>query len=141
MRGLIGAGKWARALELLGNLEPEAGPAGRRKQGLASLYRGVILAESGAGKETEAGEAFLEAVRQLEDGEQADLDRAGNNLGNFLLNRCQDLLYNHSFQIWPAACSSRCSPPRLLGGGRYRQTRRPRPWRKSWARRSRPPSR
>ena len=95
-RGLIAAGKWVQARKALNRIKPAAG---QRAQGLAALYRGEILSESGALKEDEAVTAFMEALRLLKGGEPADLYRARNNLGNFLLNRCQDLLYNHSFQM------------------------------------------
>lgn len=101
VRNLIAASYWEAALEDLDSLEAEESPEGKRRQALEQLYRGVILSESGAGKEQEAAAAFRKAIALLEafPNNQRDLYRAHNNFGNFLLGRAADRLHNHAFQM------------------------------------------
>lgn len=94
-RDFIAAGRWIDALEALTAIKPGSG----RAEALAHLYRGVIFAESGPSKEEEAEEAFMQAIEKLQQGSAADLYRAHNDFGNFLLHRTQDRLYNHAFQM------------------------------------------
>lgn len=91
----IVAGQWDEALAALDTLAADSSP---RTKGLATLYRAVVLAESGPAVESEARALFARAVVMLQP-YQADAYRAHNNYANFLLARCQDRLYNQAFQI------------------------------------------
>lgn len=95
VRRLIDLGQWEEALGALGKDDPQRSA---RDMALATLYRAVILAESGQASEAETDTLFQQAVAQLQQ-HPADIYRAHNNYANFLLARCQDRLYNHAFQI------------------------------------------
>lgn len=101
VRARIAASQWEGALEDLESLEIENSPSGLRRKALVQLYRGVILSESGVGKEHAAAMAFRDAIQQLSHlpDSSPDLYRAHNNLANFLLSRSTDLLHNHAFQM------------------------------------------
>ena len=98
-RDLIAGGQWKKAAEVLDAIHGEDSPVGRRKDALAFLYRGVVLAESGQAQQDQAEAAFHQAIGGLTEGEAADLYRAHNNFADFLLTRSQDRLYNHAFQM------------------------------------------
>jgi len=95
-RGAIASGKWDDALH---HLEAAESPQDARAQALARLYRAVILAESGQATGHAAQVLFLEAIDALRDDSPADRFRAHNNFAVFLLNRAQDRIYNHAFQM------------------------------------------
>ena len=99
IRDAVAAGQWARALKQIEALRSDDSPAGRRVRGLAELYRGVVFAEAGLGREPEASEAFRQAIKAFADGRADDRFRAHNNFAGFLLNRAQDRLFNHAFQM------------------------------------------
>jgi len=97
---------WDAALRLLDS--PELAET-ERPRALATLYRAVILAESGQATEGAARAMFCQAIDQLED-HPADVYRARNNYAGALLVRAQDRLYNHAFQIasgvpYPLICA------------------------------------
>ena len=69
-RQSVVAGEWKKALN---QLDPKVLPAEARTKGLASLYRGIILAESGLGTSDQAIDRFREAFEQLEGGKPSDL--------------------------------------------------------------------
>ena len=94
-RRLILVGDWDAALRLLDS--PELAET-ERSRALTTLYRAVILAESGQAAEGAARAMFCQAIDQLED-DPADCYRARNNYAGALLVRAQDRLYNHAFQI------------------------------------------
>ena len=94
-RKLILVGKWDAARK---ELEAPELSRTERSQALATLYRGVIAAESGQATERSAKALFLYAIEHLE-GNPPDAYRARNNYANCLLGRTQDRLYNHAFQI------------------------------------------
>jgi len=105
-RQLILVGDWDAALRLLDS--PELAETGRSRA-LATLYRAVILAESGQAAEGAARAMFCQAIDQLEE-HPADVYRARNNYAGALLVRAQDRLYNHAFQIasgvpYPLICA------------------------------------
>jgi CHAT domain-containing protein len=95
-RRLIARGRWNDALARLQVAADLPEPRGRA---LADLYRGVIHAESGLGQEQAADFYFRRAIAGLAKGSAADRLRAHNNYANFLLNRTQDRLFNHAFQM------------------------------------------
>ena len=98
-REQIAASQWETALDTLALSEETAD---ERARGLALLYRAVILAESGQATGLEADQVFdqaLEAIEQLNPPRSDDACRAYNNYANHLLNRAQDKLYNHAFQL------------------------------------------
>lgn len=101
VRSLIADGQWERALEELDEAEYDDTPVGERREGLAQLYRGVILSEAGPGKEDEAKYAFIESIKLLGGlpNSKADLFRAHNNYANFMLGRVYDRLHNHTLQM------------------------------------------
>ncbi len=94
-RRLIVLGRWDEALERLDSPQPDRSA---RDRALATLYRAVILSESGRATEETARAMFERSIEQLGDDPRA-LFRAHNNYANFLLARSQDRLYNHAFQI------------------------------------------
>lgn len=94
-RRRIAVGRWEDAMELLTAMDDQT----PRAAALSLLYQAVILAESGQATGDQAGDTFVAAIDGLQAGEPADLFRAHNNFGNFLLRRAQDRLYNHSFGI------------------------------------------
>jgi CHAT domain-containing protein len=94
-RRLILVGDWDAALGQLESPELADSP---RSRALATLYRAVILAESGPATEGAARALFAQAIEQLED-HPSDAYRARNNYANALLTSAQDRLYNHAFQI------------------------------------------
>lgn len=101
VKRLTDTGKWEEALA---KLEEDSLADSPRARGLAALYRAVILSESGQGSEDEAEPAFESAIASLSEPEKsaqrsADLYRAHNNYANFLLNKAQDQLHNHAFQM------------------------------------------
>lgn len=105
-RQQILVGDWETALGLLDS--PELAET-ERSRALATLYRAVILAESGQAAEGAARAMFCQAIDQLED-HPADCYRARNNYAGALLVRAQDRLYNHAFQIasgapYPLICA------------------------------------
>jgi len=105
-RRLILLGDWDAALRRLDS--PELAET-ERSRALATLYRAVILAESGQAAEGAARAMFCQAIDQLEDF-PADGYRARNNYAGALLVRAQDRLYNHAFQIasgapYPLICA------------------------------------
>lgn len=102
-RAALRAGRWAEALELLTGLDPGGD---RRVAGLRVLYRAVILAEYGATTGDVAESLFQESLQVLEQETPADRLRAHNNYANFLLNRAQDRVYNHAFQVATGAADS-----------------------------------
>ncbi|MCA9009412.1 MAG: CHAT domain-containing protein [Planctomycetaceae bacterium] len=96
VRNAIDAGRWKNATELLDGIKTSSDP---RTHALSVLYRAVVLAESGQSTADLAEALFFEAIELLEACDRADQLRAHNNFGTFLLNRCQDRLYNHAFQM------------------------------------------
>ena len=105
-RRLILVGDWDAALRLLDS--PESAET-ERSRALATLYRAVILAESGQATEGAARAMFAQAIDQLKD-HPSDVYRARNNYAGALLVRAQDRLYNHAFQIasgvpYPLICA------------------------------------
>lgn len=106
-RRRIAGGRWDDAMQLLETINDSQTP---REGALALLYQAVILAESGQTTGNDAQQMFVAAIDQLRNAEPADLFRAHNNFGNFLLRRAQDRLYNHSIRI----ASGVANP--LLGG-------------------------
>jgi len=95
-RAAIAAGRWDGALD---HLQAAESSQDARAQAFARLYRAVILAESGQATGNAAQVLFLEAIDALRDGSPADRLRAHNNFATFLLNRAQDRIYNHAFQM------------------------------------------
>ncbi len=95
-RKLIARGRWEDARK---RLETAADTGDARGRALSDLYRGVIHAESGLGQEQATEFYFRRAIVALNDGATADRFRAYNNYANFLLNRTQDRLFNHAFQM------------------------------------------
>jgi CHAT domain-containing protein len=95
-RALIANSNWKQALHQLDSL-----PEHESKQidGLVNLYRAVIFSESGLGTEEQATELFQQSISQLATASSGDRFRAHNNFANFLLNKVQDRLHNHAFQI------------------------------------------
>jgi CHAT domain-containing protein len=98
-RDLIARGQWAKADKILNSIHPDSSPSAGRTRGMIFLYRGVIYAEAGPGKEQESDSAFQSAIHELDGGLVEDLYRAHNNYANFLLGRAQDQLHNHAFQM------------------------------------------
>ena len=68
-RALIATGNWQDALD---KLQSEALLESPRTKALATLYRAVILSESGLGSEGEATEAFRTAIGELSDASPTD---------------------------------------------------------------------
>jgi CHAT domain-containing protein len=105
VRDLIAESAWADVSASLDRLaSDQAFMSDARRNGLVKLYQGVVLAESGAGREEEASTAFSEAVESLtaiadSKESQQDLLRAYNNRGNLLLVLARSGLSNHSVQI------------------------------------------
>lgn len=101
VRSLIASGSWNEALEVLDSLKVDDLASDQRRRALTQLYRGVILGESGAGRDEAAGAAFEQAIVELEGLKDAgnDLHRAHNNYANYLLGRAQDQVHNHAFQM------------------------------------------
>ena len=100
VRAMIAASNWEMGLEKLHRLQAEGDPRDKRRKGLVQLYCGVILGESGAGKEQEAIEAFRDAIQLLHNSDnKQDRYRAHNNYANFLLGLATDRLHNHAFQM------------------------------------------
>ena len=106
-RRLISAGQWSDALQVLNEIREDADGSddcSQRQQGLGMLYRAVIFAEAGTGKQNEAIVEYsnaietLSALRESPHG-AADLLRAYNNFGNFHLLLAQNSLGNHAFQM------------------------------------------
>jgi len=95
-RDAIASGKWHDAL---GHLQAAESSQDARTRAFARLYRAVILAESGQATGNAAQLLFVEAIDALRDGSSADRFRAHNNFAVFLLNRAQDRIYNHAFQM------------------------------------------
>ncbi|QDU80133.1 CHAT domain protein [Polystyrenella longa] len=95
-RELIANGKWEQANQLLDSSELKDGG---RKEGLAALYRAVILTESGLSQTMNAIAEYRQASLLLQNSDAADRFRISNNYGGFLLNQTQDRLYNHAFSI------------------------------------------
>jgi CHAT domain-containing protein len=95
-RRLIARGQWREASA---KLESGQDDASARRRALESLYRAVILSESGQGLETAAAGHFAEAIDMAGSLSPSDAFRIYNNAGNFALGCCQDRLYNHAFQI------------------------------------------
>ena len=95
-RSSIARGRWNEATS---RLDRTADSTEARAGALADLYRGVIHAESGLGQEPAANFYFRRAITGLQTGSAADRFRAHNNFANFLLNRAQDRLFNHAFQM------------------------------------------
>ena len=98
VRDLIAAGQWEKASEVLDAMRPDDSAAGRRAAALASLYRGVILAEAGRVDKEQASAAFRQALRGLEGGAPADVYRAHNDFANYYLGRAQDRIDNQAVQ-------------------------------------------
>lgn len=98
VRKWIAAGRWREAVTALEApaLQKKAETDGRTA-GLVQLYRGVVLAESGPTRETEAYAAFTAAFRKLES--PADRFRAHVNCANFLQRSATDRLHNHALQM------------------------------------------
>lgn len=95
-RRLIAEARWDAASERLDAAELGDSP---RAAALATLYRAVILAESGQGTDAEARDLFRRAIDELAKGRAADAYRAGVNYANFLSGRTRDRLYNHALEI------------------------------------------
>lgn len=106
--------KWSLAANRLENLEKKLSensemPKTEEIRALCHLYRGMILAESGAARLQDGYAEFDEAMRQLdaiaEKGANearavaASRYRVANNFGNYLLRLTQDRLYNHTLAI------------------------------------------
>ena len=72
-RTLIATGNWQDALD---KLQSDALLDSPRAKSLATLYRAVILSESGLGSEDEATEAFRTAIGELSDASPTDRYRA-----------------------------------------------------------------
>lgn len=101
VRTLIASNSWVAALEELDSLELFQPSEDLRRHAVALTYRGVILGESGAGRDTETIAAFQQAIEQLSNADEytSDLQRAYVNYANFLLGRVQDRIHNHAFQM------------------------------------------
>lgn len=95
-RRAIAEGQWDAAAR---KLDAVADSADKREKALSTLYRAAIFAESGQATGDAAKVLYLEAIELLRDGAAADQLRANNNFAMFLLNRCQDRIYNHAFQM------------------------------------------
>jgi hypothetical protein len=91
-RQLLAAGRWADALAVLRSMKPEDTAVGRRAAGLAALYRGEIVAESGLETEGPAERFFEQALALLAEGTAADQYRAHNEYADFLLGRVEERL-------------------------------------------------
>jgi CHAT domain-containing protein len=96
----IQAGQWDQASKALqGEALQAVAKKDRRVRGLLALYRGVVLAESGALREEEARASFEKALTGLRGGQPADLYRASANAGSFYQGLAENRLYNHAFQM------------------------------------------
>jgi len=95
-RNALQDGHWSDAQEMLVALDPGDDS---RIAGLRALYRAVILAEYGQATGDAAESLFQESLLLLDESAPADRLRAHNNYANFLLNRAQDRVYNHAFQV------------------------------------------
>ena len=89
-------GRWSDAQKMLVALDPGDDS---RSAGLRALYRAVILAEYGPATGDVTESLFQESLLLLDNAAPADRLRAHNNYANFLLNRAQDRVYNHAFQV------------------------------------------
>jgi CHAT domain-containing protein len=100
VRQWIASSAWRQALQVLDSpaLVRKAA-ADARVAGLALLYRGVVLAESGLAYEAETRAAFEAAVDKLGKASPADRFRARVNYGNFLQRTAHDRLHNHALQM------------------------------------------
>ena len=92
----LARGRWKDSLE---SLDKVGDADDRRTQALAELYRGVLHAEWGQGQEQAADFYFRKALVRLEGASSADRFRALNNFANFLLDRTQDRVLDHAFQM------------------------------------------
>ncbi len=110
--------KWREAAARLDRLEEKleadhsvnpAASDSRELFALCHLYRGMILAESGAARLQDGYAEFAEATRLLDEIAQTGQPeakqvadsryRCANNFGNYLLRLTQDRLYNHAMAI------------------------------------------
>ena len=99
-RQWIAAHRWREALAALDDsglqkkmaIEP-------RTAGLALLYRGVVLAESGPAQEREAQDTFEKALARLKTASASDRFRAHVNYANFLQRSANDRVHNHALQM------------------------------------------
>lgn len=107
-RGLIAAGQWSDALQVLNERPDDAAGSDedllKRQNGLRMLYRAVIFAEAGTGSKDKAIAEYSRAIETLTEFRESpegagDLLRAHNNLGNFHLLLAQNSLGNHAFQM------------------------------------------
>ena len=89
-------GKWDAAIAKLAGAQASKNP---RPKALATLYRAVILAESGPATAEEALPAFDDALAQLANGQPVDVYRVQISYANFLACRAQDGLHNHAFEM------------------------------------------
>ena len=97
-RGLVLAGQWSQANDLLGDKALHEHPDARVR-GLALLYQAVIFAEAGTSSGPETLDAFAQALALLKDAPAVDRLRAHNNFADYLHGVAQDGLYNHAFQM------------------------------------------
>jgi len=104
IRTRIASGRWSDALSQLEELSPKVGASkGTYLDAMRNGYLAVVYAESGPLLETQAFEAFENAVDTLQrlDTEKANLElsRIQNNFANFHLLLAQNHLHNHAFQM------------------------------------------
>lgn len=91
-RAALLAGRYREAEAALAKVPANDARAAR----LATLYRAVLLAESGAGADAEAEVLFAQSAA---DAPPADRFRVHANFAQFLHRRAQDRLNNHAFQM------------------------------------------
>lgn len=103
VRALIRRGEWGDALQALDRYAPASSSAAA----LVDLYRAVALSESGPATEIAARQLFQRSIAML-DPNTANAFLANSNYACFLLDRMQDRLHNHAFQM-----SSAVSTPLL----------------------------
>ena len=100
VRQWIASSRWREALAALDDPGLQKKMATEsRTAGLALLYRGVVLAESGPARESEANDAFLKALGKLGNATAADRFRAHVNYANFLQRSANDRMHNHALQM------------------------------------------
>jgi CHAT domain-containing protein len=103
VRVLIRRGEWDEAIQSLDRYTPRSSSAAA----LVDLYRAVALSESGPATEMVARQLFQRSIAMLAPN-PANAFLAHNNYACFLLDRMQDRLHNHAFQM-----SSAVSTPLL----------------------------
>ena len=99
-REWIASNRWREALAALDNTGlKKKMMAETRTAGLAQMYRGVVLAESGPAQEREAQNAFETALTKLKTASPSDRFRAHVNYANFLQRSANDHVHNHALQM------------------------------------------